>query len=190
MTFKSEEKRKEYNAKWMKAWRAKNLEKAREIARKAGKKRLVKNPNYWKEVHKKRADKSKQYRIDNKEQIRIKAAQSRKLNKEKRAEQNRIWRKANPEATRAIRSRRKAKKLLAGGNHTSLDIKDLLIKQKEKCIVCNTKLDNSYHVDHIVPISKGGSNDKKNIQILCRFCNQSKSDKDPITFMRQKGLLL
>lgn len=34
-------------------------------------------------------------------------------------------------------------------------------------------------VDHIVPVSKGGSNDLENLQLLCRKCNGKKSDKIP-----------
>jgi len=44
-----------------------------------------------------------------------------------------------------------------------------------KCVQCssNEKLE----FDHIVPVSKGGSNTVRNIQLLCEKCNRKKSDK-------------
>ncbi len=33
------------------------------------------------------------------------------------------------------------------------------------------------HIDHIIPISKGGNSEPSNLQVLCRTCNLSKGNK-------------
>lgn len=35
------------------------------------------------------------------------------------------------------------------------------------------------HVDHVIPISQGGSDDKINLRVLCSACNQGKSNVQP-----------
>ena len=47
----------------------------------------------------------------------------------------------------------------------------------KKCAWCHKKV--GLHRDHIWPKSKGGSNKKENIQILCRLCGSWKADKLP-----------
>ena len=55
----------------------------------------------------------------------------------------------------------------------------VLEKYKFKCAYCGaTALDGvALEVDHIIPISKGGSNDMENLQILCKPCNIGKFDR-------------
>jgi 5-methylcytosine-specific restriction endonuclease McrA len=103
------------------------------------------------------------------------------------------WKTANPEKSRhiacAMASRYRARKLSAGGSHTVADVLNILASQKRRCVYCMTVL-TKYHVDHIEPISKGGSDDKYNLQILCPRCNRQKSAKPPIQFAQESGLLL
>ena len=54
--------------------------------------------------------------------------------------------------------------------------------QKWKCSHCQNLLDNTYEVDHIVALYKGGSNELNNLEALCRNCHGKK------TFMEKMGL--
>lgn len=46
------------------------------------------------------------------------------------------------------------------------------------CSFCGTTAkETSLHIDHIVPVSKGGKTEKENLQVLCEQCNLQKSNK-------------
>lgn len=38
-------------------------------------------------------------------------------------------------------------------------------------------MNHSFYIDHVVPISKGGSNEDTNLVTACLPCNRSKRDK-------------
>ena len=76
------------------------------------------------------------------------------------------------------------------GNYTYHELKKIRILQKHKCAICKTCVKRKFHIDHITPLIKGGRNEAKNLQILCPPCNQKKSYKDPIDYMRERGFLL
>lgn len=51
------------------------------------------------------------------------------------------------------------------------------IRDKRKCVYCKEKIGlTEFTIDHVKPISKGGTDDKKNVVCSCFSCNQLKSD--------------
>ncbi len=48
-------------------------------------------------------------------------------------------------------------------------------RDQGKCVECGSNENLEY--DHIVPVSKGGSNTDRNIQLLCEKCNRSKGNR-------------
>jgi len=49
------------------------------------------------------------------------------------------------------------------------------IRNKGQCAACSSREDLQY--DYIVPLLEGGHNTLNNLQLLCKSCNQKKSDK-------------
>lgn len=47
-----------------------------------------------------------------------------------------------------------------------------------KCVECGaTKEDTRLHIDHILPVSQGGTDELSNLQTLCETCNLAKSNR-------------
>lgn len=110
--------------------------------------------------------------------------------REERLAKQKAWSKANPDVRRAQSHKRRARALAASGEHTAADVRDIGRLQKWKCAICRCSLKGGKHVDHIVPLTKGGSNDRTNLQLLCPTCNVRKHAKDPIDYMQSRGFLL
>lgn len=57
----------------------------------------------------------------------------------------------------------------------------LALQQVGKCNVCRRWLPFTFHVDHVIPISLGGSSNMDNLQALCANCHVDKSDMEEST---------
>lgn len=117
-------------------------------------------------------------------------ARYRENNKEKISAANRRYAKENPLKIRAKVNRRRARLAEAEGFYTEHDVKEIIRLQKGKCAYCRESLGEMYHMDHIMPLVKGGSNWPANLQALCPSCNCKKHAADPIEYAQSLGLLI
>ncbi len=70
---------------------------------------------------------------------------------------------------------RRDRKLKAEGSYTSDEWNKLLLSYDNKCLRCGSS--ERIEADHIIPLSKGGTDYITNIQPLCRTCNASKGTR-------------
>jgi 5-methylcytosine-specific restriction endonuclease McrA len=47
-------------------------------------------------------------------------------------------------------------------------------KQNNKCALCGKPMGEDMTVDHMIPVSKGGSNKRENLQLVHEMCNKEK----------------
>lgn len=131
-----------------------------------------------------------EWRRNNPEKDKEKRRAWQKANPDKMKQATLNWQKKHPESLKANNSKRRARKVGNGGCHTGEQIKQMFFHQKGRCFTCGDKIDKKYHIDHITPICKGGTDDISNIQLLCPFCNMSKNKKTHHEFMVTKGMLV
>lgn len=84
----------------------------------------------------------------------------------------RRWRRENPQKAAAQRNRRRALKVNAEGNYTAAEFNELCDIYGGICLCCGGN--KPLTADHVIPLSKGGSNSIENIQPLCGSCNSRK----------------
>lgn len=92
----------------------------------------------------------------------------------KAAEHTRRWSDKNPDKVREGQQRRNDRIRQAESHHTKADIEAQYARQGGKCEYCSEPVGSRFHVDHVVPISRGGSDGADNIAIACPPCNREK----------------
>jgi 5-methylcytosine-specific restriction endonuclease McrA len=191
------------------AWDAANPEKVKATSLQTREKAKPKKSEYDKIYREKNGNKLAEYRaayyVENREQLLAKDKQWRDENAvvhrarsrrwyheniDRARERNRKQKRDNPEKVNALNAKRRAIKRGAEGVHTADEINALFAKQNGKCAFCFCSIKKGYHVDHVVPLIRGGSNWISNIQLLCQPCNNRKHAKDPIKFAQENGRLL
>lgn len=149
-----------------------------------------------KEVLKERGKKS---RLKHRDSLAAAAKAKREaLGEQHRAENRRRmrkWREENPEAYKAARDKFRSlnpgvqrayshsRRIKTGAGMTARQLSDWVKAQDKRCFYCDCACESSYHVDHIVPLAKGGEHRESNLVIACAPCNLAKGACDAVEFL-------
>lgn len=117
----------------------------------------------------------------------------RQQHREERSEYYRAWCKDHPSAARELYRRaaylRKAR--TAKVRTEDFDRAEIFLRDNGQCRYCRCTLDPAnWHLDHFVPISRGGDHVRDNVVASCPPCNLRKNTKLPEEFVRLTTLPL
>ncbi len=142
------------------------------------------NKKAYREAHKvEKATNDKLYREANKEKIAAQKKKYRAENKDKIALSKKLY--SASEAGKAVKDRGNAKRELQiretrDGSVTKETLRELYEEQGGMCAICSCDLTqlkrSNVHMDHIQPLSKGGSHVLENVQWTCMDCNLGKGN--------------
>lgn len=168
---------------------------------------IIAKASEWNRVNRsRRSEITRQSNARCAERVRARRKKYAEANRERISQVNRAWRKANPDKRRRneklYRKRHPEKMKIrwavkrfrrkgAAGRFSKAEIDKIRALQRGRCAYCRQSLARvNEHKDHIIPIALGGTNDARNIQLLCEPCNLSKHAKHPVAYARELGRLL
>ncbi len=165
-------------------WAAANPDKVKE-----------QSAEYYDANREKLVEKSRAYRIENSEQICAKMRAARNADLEGARARERAWERAHPESRRLSRKASGGKRRAwkrgtpTEAAATTKDIQAQLELQKYLCYYCKTPLDlATYHVDHKMPLSRGGLHAAANLACTCPTCNLRKGILTDVEFFARRIL--
>ncbi len=193
--FRTDEEKARRSA-YMKEYRIKNREKLslqEKEYRKLNKDKYSKFSKEWKKKNKdKISSAGKKYYEENSKDIKAYQKEYNIENKEKVAKRKKEYYKSEKGSMVKINSenkRRHIKKMKSDGTLSlryvyplTKELQNLLDKQDNKCNNCRCKISRelkNIHLDHHIPLSKGGSHSIDNVAWLCAECNMKKHDTLP-----------
>lgn len=166
-------------AAWKRRWGKDNAERITTRKRKyyeANAERLAaRNRQYRENNAEQIATWKRQYRKDNAEREAVRARKYREANTGRIVARQRQWQKANPHKFRAIIARRRARELGAPGTFTAATLAARWAMFGGRCWMCGEP---ATATDHVIPLSRGGTNWPANLRPACGSCNSAKGAKD------------
>lgn len=136
--------------------------------------------------------KSKAWRLANPERHRANMFAWLAKNAERRRAQTLAWQAANPQRAEEIRRgaerRRRARKLGAEGSHTEAEWLAVVELYGGRCAYC-AKKPKRLTRDHVIPLSRGGTDHIDNVVPACSKCNIRKRAMTLEEYMPLIGML-
>ncbi len=134
----------------------------------------------WREQNPERASKAgMRWHANNRQSANLQRRERRLLNLGREKATQKVYREKNQLSIRVANRNYKARKKQAEGSFTALEWQAKLELYKGRCHWCSKKIKGTPHADHLIPITRGGSNYISNIVPSCSFCNVSKHNKLP-----------
>ncbi len=145
---------------------------------------------------------AKSWKLKNLDRYRESERQWSKLNRKKRTASYKKWRISNIEKARSInaKSNRKRRAAKFGSNSNFYTTQSVIELYGSFCHLCNSKInleasriigvpgwEYSLHIDHLVPLSKNGSDSLENVRPSHAICNLKKGSKESIKNDYQGG---
>ena len=131
-------------------------------------------------------ERDRRYRENNKEKISEKNRLYYKDNKKEIKERHRQYRENNKDKIKGYTHKRRALKLGNGGSYTKAQWLDTLEYFDYKCAYTGECIKHNCHVEHIVPISKGGTSYIWNLVPSTASANLSKQNRDMEEWYREQ----
>lgn len=129
---------------------------------------------YYAEHKEQERIRGKKYYVEHKEQERIRGKKYREAHPEQIKILECRWRKDNPDKVRLRRMRRRALEKKALGACTEEQLKERIAFWGSVCYLCGATY---MAIEHIVPLSRKGTNWPENLAPVCTSCNSRKRAK-------------
>ena len=167
---------KECNRKVAKKWAEDNRERMLENKARYYAEHKEQFQQYWADNAEHLAEWKREWRKANPEKVKAHKSASQKRHREAARERTRRYNQKYPEKRRVNVANRYARKIKAEGKYTPADITQLYEEQEGHCAYCGITLHDEYHVDHVIALSRRGTNWPDNLALTCPTCNHSKNN--------------
>lgn len=138
----------------------------------------------------KRRASQKRWRERNPDAQKIKCKKWREANKNKTAEYRRNYRLKNAlldkqitknwrasNMPRVLLTNAKRRALLRSVTYEKVAPSDISNWETRLCGICNKLIEDKFHIDHIIPLIRGGTHTASNLQLTHPICNLRKNSK-------------